>query len=87
MPDIATYAFHRVDAARRMMHTRDAAQATGRLFYAKRLHEAAKRGRIDLDAILREVTDALSTDAARQGAQDEHRDAVALFRGAAAAPP
>ena len=66
-------AYQRVDAARRLMHVpARAAEATGRLFFAKRLHEAAKRGDVDLDALLADVLDDLAGAAARAGARDEH---------------
>ncbi len=55
---------HRVDAARQMMsNPRKGAEASGRLFLAKRCHEAAKAGKDvlgQLDALVAEVKDSLS---------------------------
>lgn len=64
----------RVDAARGMMRfpTRRA-EASGRLFVAKRCHEAAKAGTLDVsmvEQILAEVQDSLS-EAAHDGARQE----------------
>ena len=77
--DRATQAFHRVDAARRLMHDpRRAREALGRLYFAKRVHEAAKRGEADLDVILEEVLASIDDEVARDGARREH----AFFRQA-----
>ncbi len=64
----------RVDAARGMMRfpTRRA-EASGRLFVAKRCHEAAKAGTLSVDSlqsILVEVRDSLS-EATHAGAEAE----------------
>lgn len=68
-------AYHRVDAARRLMAVPGRrAEASGRLFFAKRVHEALKRGGVDLDAVLTEVEGSLSSDAARHGARREHQE-------------
>ncbi len=65
---------HRVDAARRLMSVpRRGAEASGRLFLAKRCHEVAKAGGDvlgQLDAILAEVLDGLS-EGAHEGAKLE----------------
>ncbi len=55
---------HRVDAARKMMsNPHKGAEASGRLFLAKRCHEAAKAGKdvlAELDALVAEVKDSMS---------------------------
>ncbi len=71
MASLENHLMSRVDAARGMMRfpTRRA-EASGRLFVAKRCHEAAKAGTLDatsLEAILEEVQASLS-DAAHDGA-------------------
>lgn len=75
----AQRAYIRVDAARRLMHVPGrGAEATGRLFFAKRLHEAAKAGHpagvaeVDLDALLGSVLQDLASSAAQDGARAEH---------------
>jgi len=70
-------AYHRVDAARRLMTVPGRrAEASGRLFFAKRLLLALKAGQADPDAILAEVLESLSSEAAREGARAEHRVAM-----------
>jgi len=65
---------HRVDAARNLARVPGrAAEATGRLFVAKRCHEAAKAGGFDaqvLAAVLQDVLASLDA-AAHAGAQAE----------------
>lgn len=69
-----SYLMHRVDAARKLMSVPGRGmEATGRLFVAKRCHEAAKGGRdvvAALDEILAEVVESLS-EAAHEGAREE----------------
>lgn len=69
-----SYLMHRVDAARKLMSVPGRGmEATGRLFVAKRCHEAAKGGRdvvAALDGILAEVVGSLS-EPAHAGARDE----------------
>lgn len=73
-PSTESYLMHRVDAARRLMAVPGRGmEATGRLFVAKRCHEAAKEGRdvvAALEGILAEVVESLS-EAAHGGARDE----------------
>ncbi len=61
---------HRVDAARQMMsNPRLGAEASGRLFLAKRCHEAAKAGKDvlrELDALVVDVKESLS-EASHEG--------------------
>lgn len=63
MADLLSFCAHRVDAARKLMAIpARAAEGSGRLFLAKRCHEAVKRGEdlaAVLDAIEAEVTDGL----------------------------
>ncbi len=81
------YLMHRVDAARRLMTVPGkGAEASGRLFLAKRCHEAAKAGRDvpgDLDALLAQVLEGLSP-AAHDGAR---REAEAIRAEAVGAGP
>ena len=64
----------RVDAARKLMTVPGrGAEASGRLFLAKRCHEAAKAGKdltAVLDAILADVLESLS-EGAHDGARQE----------------
>jgi len=84
------HAFHRVDAARRLMTVPGmGAEASGRLFFAKRLHEAAKaaeRGgpRVDLDVLLEDVLTSLD-GAAAAGARREADEARAYDKGGSGA--
>lgn len=81
---LEVFAYHRVDTARGMMHEpRRAAEATGRLFFAKRVHERAKaaagtRPAAMLDEVLAEVSASLADPRAQEGARKEH----AVFLGA-----
>lgn len=80
-----SYLMHRVDAARKLMSVPGRGmEATGRLFVAKRCHEAAKAGDdvvAALDAILAEVVESLS-EPAHVGARDEAETVRAHLEGA-----
>ncbi|MGB1585898.1 MAG: hypothetical protein ACPHID_02480 [Thermoplasmatota archaeon] len=81
--DLVGFLASRVDAARQMMSVpRRGAEASGRLFVAKRCHEAAKSGPVDLDAILQDVLDGLS-EAAHEGARKEAEVIERRLTGAA----
>lgn len=69
--DLIGFLASRVDAARQMMSVpRRGAEASGRLFVAKRCHEQAKTGRVDVDGVLADVLDGLS-EPAHEGARRE----------------
>lgn len=80
-----SFLMHRVDAARKLMSVPGRGmEASGRLFVAKRCHEAAKEG-LDvvaaLGGILEEVVESLS-EPAHGGARDEAETVRAHLEGA-----
>ena len=73
----------RVDAARQLMSVPGrGAEASGRLFVAKRCHEGAKAGHVDVDAVLASVLEGLS-EAAHDGARKEAEAVRRRMTGAA----
>lgn len=86
MDGLASFLMHRVDAARQLMHAPGrGAEASGRLFLAKRCHEAVKAGEdlgFRLPSIEQDVKQNLQPEA-RGGVEDE-AEAIRRYLAAAA---
>lgn len=71
--ELVDFAAGRVEAATREMRDPDrAAQAKGRLFFAKRMHDAAKKGYTDPDRTLKDLLPLLDKEG-KEGARAEHK--------------
>lgn len=84
MASLEAYLMTRVDAARQLMQRpQTAAEGSGRLFLAKRCHEAAKARTLDattLPPIVAELMDSMSA-AASDGVRDEGAAVAAWLAG------
>lgn len=78
--DLASFLMHRVDAARQGMRVPGkGAEATGRLFLAKRCHEAVKAGE-DLGLLLPSIVEEIQQDLRLEASQGIEAEAEAIRR-------